>query len=107
MANKNFKGRKKGAVNNTTIKDPVLDPFFLVKDQYGYIVNETLEVGNEKDNNKKEKVKAIGYFGTFDSALKEIAQGKLNIKRKSYESLDEYIQEWKDITTQFKTIIKF
>ena len=106
MANLKFAGRKKGTVVNTVINDPILEPFFIVIDQYSYIVNENVESGNNKDNTKKNKIKPIGYFTNFDSALDKVAQDKLRSNKKNYSLISDYIADWKEITNQFKEAIK-
>lgn len=99
MANKKFKGRKAGVINYTTIKDPILEPFFITKDQYGYTVNEKVETSNMSNDLKSSKSKPVGYYQNFDMALREIATGRLNAKNKSYD-LQEYINEWRNITNE-------
>ena len=105
MANKKFKGRKAGVINYTTIKDPILEPFFITKDQYGFTVNETIETSNMDNNLKSSKSKPIGYYTNFDMALKEIAIGRLNTKNKTY-SLQGYIDEWRNVTNQIAESFK-
>ncbi len=74
-----------------------MEPFFITKDQYGFVVNES---------NPPQKPKPLGYYSNFDFAIKAIAQEKLNEKRKTYESLDEYVNEWRQITEEFTSKFK-
>ncbi len=80
----------------TIIKDPVLEPFFLSKDQYCYTVyeNVTPDPANlEKGSKGKEYQKALGHYTKLSHALNSIAKAKLDCKSE-YNSIKSYIQEW-------------
>ncbi len=89
-------------MRNTIIKDPILTPFHLSKDQYCYTLIETI-TPDEKNIGKFGKVdngnqgqdyeKAIGYYTNLASALKKIAGLKLHNKQ-AYSSIKEYVKEW-------------
>lgn len=89
-------------MRNTIIKDPSLSPFHLSKDQYCYTVIETItpdekNIGKFKKedngNQGKDYEKQLGYYSTLGSALKVIAEYKMNVKHE-YSSIIEYIKEW-------------
>ena len=105
MANIKFKGRKKGSVNNTTIKDELMEPYYIVKNQYGFTVNEVVSVGDEDNKNKSTKVSPVGYFSNFGGALKCIIKEQLNENKKTYYSLKEYFTEWNDIQEKLESTI--
>lgn len=89
-------------MSNTIIKDPVLEPFHLSKDQYCYTVVETItpdeknlgRFGNKGNKNEgKDYEKSLGHYGTLAHALKKIAKLKLD-KKPEYDSILEYIKTW-------------
>ena len=89
-------------MRNTIIKDPVLEPFHLSKDQYCYTVVETItpdekNIGKfkKKDNGNQGQnyEKQLGYYTNLAGALKVIAKYKLNNK-KEYSTVLEYVKEW-------------
>ncbi len=89
---------------NTIIKDPVLNPFYLVKDQYCYTVMEVItpeaknlgRFGNKGNKNEgKDYEKPLGHYGNLASALKKIAKSKLDVKSE-YNSIKEYIDTWNE-----------
>jgi len=89
-------------MRNTIIKDPVLEPFHLSKDQYCYTVVETItpdekNIGKfkKKDNGNqgKDYEKQLGYYTNLAGALKAIAKHKLHNKQE-YSTILEYIKEW-------------
>jgi len=88
--------------NNTTIKDPVLEPFFITKDQHCYTVMESItpdekNIGKfgKKDNGNQGKnyEKPLGHYGSIASALKKISQAKVDLKEE-YSSIMEYLNEY-------------
>lgn len=89
-------------MRNTIIKDPILEPFYLSKDQHCYTLIETItpdkkNIGKfgKKDNGNqgKDYEKPIGYYTNLASALKKIATLKLHNKQ-FYPTVKEYIKEW-------------
>jgi len=81
----------------STIRDEVLEPYFIGKDHYCYTVYENV-TSSESPN--KTYVKSWGHFGKLDAALKSVAQMKVH-KKKDFNSLQEYIKEWTDIQEEF------
>jgi hypothetical protein len=87
---------------NTIIKDPVLEPFYISKDQYCYTVMEVItpeeknlgRFGNKGNKNEgKDYEKPLGHYSNLASALKKIAKSKLD-KKPEYNSIKEYINTW-------------
>ena len=80
----------------TIITDPVLEPFYLSKDQYCYTVYEkvTPDPANlEKGSKGKDYQKALGHYTKLSHALNFNAKAKLDCKSE-YNSIKSYIQEW-------------
>ena len=89
---------------NTIIKDPVLIPYYIAKDQYCYTVIEVItpeeknlgRFGNKGNKNEgKDYEKPLGHYSNLASALKKIAKSKLD-KKLEYNSIMEYIKNWED-----------
>jgi hypothetical protein len=89
---------------NTIIKDPVLLPYYLSKDQYCYTVIEIItpdeknlgRFGNKGNKNEgKDYEKSLGHYSTVAAALKKIAKLKLDNKPE-YNSILEYINKWEE-----------
>lgn len=87
---------------NTIIKDPVLLPYYISKDQYCYTVIEIItpdeknlgRFGNKGNQNEgKDYEKPLGHYGNLANALKKIAKAKLDTKPE-YNSILEYIKTW-------------
>ena len=78
----------------TIIKDPVLEPFHISKDQHCYTVVETVTPDSknlEKGSKGKIYEKPLGHYGQFSQALKRIAVAKTDLKEE-YTSIMDYIK---------------
>jgi len=81
---------------DTVITDPVMEPFFISKSQSGgYTVYERVVKGDKNT----EYIKTVCYPSTFNSALKRVANEKLNYGESNIYNLKEYV-------TRFETIQK-
>jgi len=87
--------------NNATIKDPLLEPYFIGKDAYCYTVYELVSPKKTRAGNILEKgekgivyEKPQGHYQNFGAALQCIAKLKLDQKGNSYNSIKEYIEKW-------------
>ena len=76
------------------IKDPLLGDYFIQIDEYNYSVFKTImpDSGTPYDS-------CIGHFGHIGGALKKIADNTM--KGKSYNSIKQYISEYKSILNKF------
>lgn len=76
------------------IKDPLLGDYFIQIDEYNYSVFKTImpDSGTPYDS-------CIGHFGNIGGALKKIADNTM--KGKSYDSIKQYISEYKLILNKF------
>jgi len=89
----------------TTISDPLMEPYFITKDETCYTVNERVQPNKNHFRSKGEGTeysKPQGFYSSFERALNKIAVEKLHTK-KDYDSLVEYIEEFKTIHSQIKT----
>ena len=93
----------------TLIKDPLIEPYFIGIDNNCYTIYESLKIGN---NNKgrgrktrtKEGIKSISYHITFESCLSAIAKLKID-NRPIYDSISEYVTEWKRVKEEISQIV--
>lgn len=87
----------------TTITDPILDPYFITKDDHCYTVN--VKVESDKDHfrskgKSKTYSKSISYHARFDQALRWISDEQLHIKKKL--DLNEFLTHFKNIRNNIK-----
>lgn len=85
------------------ITDPLLEPFFISKDEYSYTVkqNVTSDASHFRSNGKsKTYEKSLYYYPTFASALNKIAELQAGIE--NFDSLKEYINQYTKISTNIK-----
>ena len=93
----------------TLIKDPIIEPYFIGKDGNGYTVYQTVYPGtNTKGRGRKtrtkESIKPLTYHSTLSSCLSSIAKLKID-NRPIYNSIYEYINEWKRVKEEIKNMI--
>lgn len=86
-----------------TITDPLLEPFFITKDEYSYTVkqNVTSDASHFRAKGKaKTYEKSLYYFANMDQALQKIANLKADIG--NFDSLEGYINNYLKISTNIK-----
>jgi hypothetical protein len=93
----------------TLIKDQILEPYFIERDQYCYTVYET--VVPQRKHWKKSELgesydKALGYYSSFGSAVKTILDLKVNKEGKTFNSLQEYLKEWEEVKSKIENFLK-
>lgn len=85
------------------ITDPLMEPYFISVDDNCMTVNIRVMPDARYTNSGKEYTKVIGHYSNLSSALKSIVKDKINTQ--SYDSLQEYIQEYKSITETLNNTI--
>lgn len=88
------------------ITDPLLDPFFITKDEHGYAVKEKINPNPSHRRTKDKSTsyeKTHGFFGGFHYCITKIA--KLKSDQNNHDSLKSYINEYKKISEQIKQYI--
>ena len=86
-----------------TITDTLLEPFFITKDEYSYTVkqNVTSDASHFRSKGKaKTYEKSLYYYANFEQALQKIANLKADME--SFDSLEEYINNYIKISTNIK-----
>lgn len=86
-----------------TITDELLEPFFITKDEYSFSVkqNVTSDASHFRSKgNSKTYEKTLYYYPTFSAAVNKIAELKSDTK--DFNSLREYIENYKSISNQIK-----
>jgi len=89
---------KEVEASSTTITDPLLEPFFISRDNYCFTVYENVQ---PIEITGKPYLRAIGHYNNVGSCLESIIKQKMHNK-KTYVSLREYIDEYKKITGEFR-----
>lgn len=87
-----------------TITDPILEPFFITKDDYGFTVKENISPNSNHfrtEGKGKNYEKSIGYYPKFEWCLEKIAKLKLE-QQSSYNSIREYINDYETIGKQIE-----
>ena len=107
------KGRPARDENDTqsnlcTIKDPSMEPFYIVKDTTNFTVMEksiaTRGFGGKKASGK-EVEKVVGYYSNFKNALNRVAKEKFYENQAEYNSIQEYIETWNVVKNGLETIL--
>ena len=86
-----------------TITDPLLEPYFITKDEYSFAVKQN--VTSDADHfrskgNSKTYEKSLFYFPNFPNAIQKIA--KLKAENGNFDSLEEYVKNYELISNQIK-----
>ena len=92
--------RKTKSDSIVTINDPLLEPFYISKDQHCYTVFENV---NSSGEDSKQYQKAKGHYSSFGACLETIAQLKVE-QKENFNSIREYITEWKQIKQTIKNL---
>jgi len=86
-----------------TITDPLLEPFFITKDEYSFTVKQNVvsDASHFRSKGKtKTYEKSLFFYPKFSQAIEKIAE--LKIELENYSSLIEYIENYKLISNQIK-----
>ena len=90
-----------------TITDPLLEPFFITKDEYSFTVKQNVTSDSShfrsKGSTGKTYEKSLYYYARIEFALEKIAELQLGLERPN--NLDEYITNYKTITNNLKNYI--
>ena len=94
--------------NLCTIKDPTMEPFYIVKDSTNFTVVErsiaTRGFGGKKASGK-EVEKVVGYYSSFGNAVNRIAKEKFYQNQGEYNSIKEYISTWNEVKEGIESIL--
>lgn len=82
------------------ITDPVMEPYFISMDDHCMTVN--LRVTSSESN--KEYIKPVGHFSNLSNALSSIAKDITNSK--SYDSIQAYVEEFRNVNNLITEKIK-
>jgi len=90
-----------------TITDPLLEPYFIIKDDYCFTVNERIIPNGDHFRSKRggtEYCKAQGYYPNLKQALLKIINEKIFTEGDT-KSLEELINRLLRIETEIKEYI--
>jgi hypothetical protein len=85
------------------IRDPLLEPFFITRDEYSFTIKQVIESDSDHFRSKgksKTYEKSLYYFSDFGRAINKIAELKSNLE--DYNSLKEFIENYQTISNQIK-----
>lgn len=91
------------------IKDPNMDPFFIIKDSSNFTVMEvsvTTRGFGGKAATGKEQEKIVGHYTSFTNALNRIAKEKFYQNKGNYASVKEYIATWNEVKNGLDSLLK-
>lgn len=87
---------------DTLIVDPVLGPYFILK----YVDGGWGVMKTRRDGSGNLRYRAVGYPANFMSCLDKVAKELQHEEGKVFESLQEYITSWKEVSTRILTAYK-
>jgi len=85
------------------ITDPLLEPFFITKDEYSYTVKQNITSDSSHFRSKgksKTYEKSLYYYPNFGDAINKIAKLKADLD--DFDDLNKYIENYKEISNQIK-----
>lgn len=85
------------------ITDPLLEPFFITKDEYSYTVKQNVTSDSSHFRSKgksKTYEKSLYYYPNFSDAINKIAKLKADLD--DFDDLNKYIENYKEISNQIK-----
>jgi hypothetical protein len=88
----------------TVISDPLLEPYYITKDDMCYTVNERIQPNEDHFRSVgkgTEYSKPQGYYPKFEWALQKISKEKLHTKEE-YTSLSSFLEKFKTIENNIK-----
>tara|TARA_R110002012_G_scaffold158667_3_gene320117 strand:- start:479 stop:838 length:360 start_codon:yes stop_codon:yes gene_type:complete len=94
--------------NYCTIRDPLMEPFYIQKDRYNYtIIEKSISTRGfaGKKATGKEVEKVVGYYSTFGNALYKISKLKFHNAKGEYNSIQEYMESWNELKNGLKTLL--
>jgi hypothetical protein len=102
-----FSEEKEDYSTNIVITDPLLEPFFVVKDSHCYTLHMKTKTNPNYtvDGTSKETVKTMGHFADLPHCLKKITAHKVHFK-KEYSTIKEYINEYNKIKQDTENFLK-
>jgi len=86
-----------------TITDPLLEPFFITKDEYSYAVKEMVKSDSDHFRSKgksKTYEKSLYYYPLFEQAITKIAE--LKSSKTDFNNLNKFLENYKSIKNQIK-----
>lgn len=87
--------------SRTIIEDEILDPYFITVSSGCFTVSKKRV---DKDGNARYK--ELSYPSSFLGSLNYIAKEKIHEEGKVYESIQEYIETWKEVSTKILNAYK-
>ncbi len=86
--------------NYLKIKDPLMEPYFILRDPYGY--NLMVEI-KSKSPGAKSREKFLGCYLNLGKCLNALVKDIGNYKTE-YNSIQEYLKEWENLEERLKKL---
>ena len=106
-----YNTREEFCEGQTSIFDPKIEPFFIVKGNSGeYLVCEETKTSSDhhlSNGEDRTVVKVHSYPTTFNNELRSIVHRKSVQEGKHYNSISEYIQKFDDIMTDMRSLVDY
>lgn len=85
----------------STIEDPLIEPYYIVKDAYCY----TIYQRQKSSESGKEYSKAMGHYTYFGHVIKRLAELSIT-KKANYKSINEYLEELRKMQKHIDQLLK-
>jgi hypothetical protein len=101
-------GQEENSSTSCIIRDPLMDPYYIVKDSSNFtVIKKSVATrgfrggkatGKEIENN-------VGYYTSFRNALNCIAKEKFHQNSGEYNSIKEYISSWNEVKDGLESML--
>jgi hypothetical protein len=89
---------KKSGTYTRYLKDPLLEPYFIQLEDYGFTIHKNIK------SDTREYTQKIGHYLSFQNTIQAICRDK--VMSNSYNSLKEFLNEYKKVIDQLNLIPK-
>jgi len=92
----------------TTITDPLLEPYYIEKDSFQFILLEKSTATRGfagKVATGKETTNVIGYYTQLGNAIKKVISLRAGKYSKKCESLKEYVENWETLKVEIENLV--
>lgn len=91
-----------------TISDPLMEPYFILKDSNNFeVIKKTLPKRGFAGAPPSKKIKhiTVGYYTSFKTALNCIAKEKFYKNKGEFSSIKDYINSWVEVKEGLETLL--
>ena len=102
------KGTSEKVSLECTISDPLMEPYFILKDRHNFeVIKKKLPTRGFAGAPPSKKVKhvTIGYYTSFRHALNCIAKEKFYQNKGEFSSIADYLKSWVEVKDGLETLL--